>query len=381
MGALQNRSVEAVLMGGKRLTTQGVQAPARFDHQKLTAFLTQVLIHLEVPPDDAAVTSASLIEADLLGIDSHGIAQLATRSMLYVQAMENGKTLVKAQPKVVQETASLAVVDAGAGIGQVAAHFAQQLAMKKARETGMGGVAVRNSHHFGAAGVWALQAAEEGMIGIVTQNGGKLVAAAGGSERLFGTNPIALAAPSEPHPFLMDFATSAVSLGKLQLAEIAGKSIPEGWAIDAEGRPSTDPRIFHHGGALLPLGSTPTYSWHKGYALAFVVEILSGVLSAGITGVLDEYNNNYDHCHFHLVINVASARPLADFITQMAEVEGAVRSSRPADPERPVLVPGDIEFRNKAERLEKGIPLHPTIVEGLTKLAGQYGLVAPQPVG
>ncbi|HZP26029.1 MAG TPA: Ldh family oxidoreductase [Dehalococcoidia bacterium] len=363
------------------MTTQGVQAPARFDHKQLTEFLTQVLIHLDVPPEDAAVTTASLIEADLLGIDSHGIAQLATRSMLYVQAMQNGKTLVKAKPVIVRESASLAVVDGGAGIGQVAANFAQELAMKKARETGMGGVAVRNSHHFGAAGVWALKAAEAGMIGMVVQNGGKLVAAAGGSERLFGTNPIAFAAPSEPHPFYVDFATSAVSLGKLQLAEIAGKTIPEGWAIDVEGHPSTDPKVFWQGGALLPLGSTPTYSWHKGYALAFLVEILSGVLSAGITGVLDEFNKNYEHCHFHLAIDVGQARPLGDFVGQMVEVETAVRQSRPADPERPVLIPGDMEFRNKAERLEKGIPLHPTIVDGLVKLAEEYGLQAPTPLG
>jgi LDH2 family malate/lactate/ureidoglycolate dehydrogenase len=358
-----------------------VQAPARFDHGKLTEFCTQVLIHLEVPPQDAAVTAGALLEADLFGIDSHGIAQLATRSMLYVQAMQNGKTLVKAQPKVVRDSASLAVVDAGAGIGQVAANFAQNLAIQKARETGIGGVSVRNSHHFGAAGVWALRAADAGMIGMVVQNGGRLVAAAGGSERLFGTNPFAVAAPGHPHPFYMDFATSAVSLGKLQLAEIAGKSIPEGWAIDADGRPSTDPRVFFHGGALLPLGSTPTYSWHKGYALAFMIEILSGVLSSGITGALDEFNDNYEHCHFHLAINVENARPLQEFLTHMRDVEDRVRTSRPADPERPVLIPGDMEFRNKAERLEKGIPLHPTIVDGLVKLAQEYGLQAPTPMG
>jgi len=357
----------------------GTQKELRFPHQYLRDFMAAVFQRLEVMPADAQIAAEALIEADLMGIDSHGIAQLATRSILYIDALQKGISNPRARPTVVTESPSLAVIDGQGAMGQVAAHMAQQLAMSKAQETGVGVVTVRNSHHFGAAGVWALRAANAGMIGIVTQHGGRLVIAAGGRERAFGSNPIAVAIPSDPYPFLMDFATSAVSLGKLQIAEMQGRSIPEGWAVDADGQATTDPRIFQFGGALVPLGSSPEMSWHKGHALAMLIEILGAVLSGGTTG-LDSDFRALDHCHFHLALRIDGFRPLPEFVAHLAGYQDRLRHTKPIDPARPVASPGDFEFAARAERLQRGVPLHPTVVEGLQRLAAEYQVPFPSPV-
>ncbi len=350
----------------------------RFDHVGLRGFTAEVLSSLRVPAEDARVAADALVEADLMGIDSHGIAHLPWHPG-YVKGLQRGWVNPRPLPFRRTDRPSLALLDGDGGMGVVVAHKAQELAMEKASATGVGIVAVANSRHFGAASVWTLKAAMTGMLGIVCSNGGPIVVPANGRERMMGTNPLSIAAPSQPHPFLLDFATSAVAGGKLEIAGREGKNIPEGWAVDADGNETRDASILRKGGSLLPLGSTPTHSWHKGYALSLAVEILAGLLSGGGTS-LAMASDELTMCHLHVAVRIDAIRPLGEFVQDLTHFEDQLRRSRPIDEGNPVLVPGDNEFRIKAERLRYGIPLHEKVVSQLERLAAEVGVLPPTPL-
>jgi LDH2 family malate/lactate/ureidoglycolate dehydrogenase len=350
----------------------------RFDHLALHAFVKQALECLRVPSGDADTAADALISADLMGIDSHGIAHLPWHPG-YVRGLQRGWVKPDAKPYLVTDSASLAVLDGDGGMGVIVADRAQQIAISKAASTGIGIVAVRNSRHVGAASVWTLKAAAAGMIGIVCSNGGPIVVPAQGRERLLGTNPLSIAAPAQPHPFLLDYASSVVAAGKLEIAQREERPIPEGWALDADGNPSTDPAVLRHGGALLPLGSDAEHSWHKGYALGAAIEILAGMLSGGGTspGIASD---SLPMCHFHLALRIDAMRPLQDFVADVTAFGQRLRSSDAIDPNSPVLVPGDPEFAARAERLAHGIPLHKKVITQLVRLAEEVGVPQPEPL-
>src|SRR5215469_12052608 len=242
----------------------------------LHEFSERVLAAAGVPPEDATLAADVLLAADLRGIDSHGVARLRG----YFDAVRSGKINATPEMRVVRETLTTATVDADNGLGLVVGPRANELAMDKALDAGSGWVAVRNTNHFGIAGYYALQAVERDLIGWAMTNSSALVAPLFGTTRMLGTNPLAIAFPGdEEPPIVVDFASSAVAFGKIEIARRLGRAIPEGWAIDASGGPATDPQAVYDGGALLPLGSTRELGGHKGYALAMMVDVLSGVLS------------------------------------------------------------------------------------------------------
>src|SRR5215469_16393130 len=247
-----------------------------FPIEVLSGFCTRVFMHFGVPKDDAMQAAEVLTCADLRGIDSHGVGRMHT----YFDMLTLGRINPTPKIKIVRSTQSTATIDGDNGLGLVVGPQANRIAMDMAKKCGTGWVSVCNTNHFGIAGYYALQALERDLIGWAMTNSTKLVAPLWGAERMLGTNPIAIAFPgNEEPPIVIDMATSATAYGKIEIARRKGESIPEGWAIDCEGRDTLDPNQMIDGGAMLPLGSERERGGHKGYALAMMVDILCGPLS------------------------------------------------------------------------------------------------------
>jgi LDH2 family malate/lactate/ureidoglycolate dehydrogenase len=290
------------------------------------------------------VVARHLLYADLHGIVSHGVAMLRHYAA--------GPFTLHAATEVVRDEGATAVVDGGGGLGHLPADRAMRLAIGKAREHGVGAVAVRHSGHFGAAGSYAALARDEGLIGIALTNvRDPAVVPTHGAEPRLGTNAIAFAA----RELMLDIATSTVSLGRAVARWRAGKRIPTGWAIDAHGRPVRSGRVANEQRRLTPLGSRPETSSHKGYGLAAMVEALTGVLTESAVG--------------HFLVALDPARFGDGFDGRMDAFTASLRATRRLDPARAVLVPGDPERAAQQDRAARGIPLSRSVVEDLRLVA------------
>ena len=322
--------------------------------------LELILLAWGMPQPTAAATAEIMSWADLHGIDTHGISMVP----VYDQRRRDGKIDMRAAPTVVRETAVSALVDGGGGLGHPNARRAMQLAVDKARASGIGVAVVRNSAHFGACGFYSLMAADAGLVGMVaTSASGIQVAPTFGAQARLGTDPISFAAPGKPgEPFLLDMATTTVAAGKIRNKANENLPAPPGWLVKADGSPSTDPREVSKGGFMTPLGGTPEGSSHKGYGLGAMVNILSSALS-GATLITDPMHTRksgtMDIGHFFLALDPALFRDPDEFRADVAAFCDALRATRPADPAQPVLVAGDPERRTAARRLATGIPVGP----------------------
>lgn len=306
---------------------------------------------------DALITTSYLVHADLHGIDSHGCSMLP----YYHRGMLAGRFTMTAQVDVVRDGETTALIDGGGGLGYVPGDTAMKMAIAKCRATGIGAVAVRNSGHYGAAGAYALMAAREGLIGLSTTSTLEpAIVPTFGLDAMLGTNPIAFGAPvTGSRPFLLDMATSTVSLGKVATVGHRGRSIPRGWALDVRGQSVTSPRAAIRQRRLTPLGSVADTSSYKGYGLAAMVEVLSAVLP----GTRDATRPAVGH--FFLALDPRRFRDEGAFEADLDRLMGQLRGTRPADPTQPVLVPGDPEYAAHAQRSQSGIPLTRSVLEEL----------------
>lgn len=345
----------------------------RFNHESLRGFVRDVFQRLNVPLADADTAAGVLVHADLLGIDSHGVARLAGHPG-YVPGLKNGLIQPVAHPHVVHETASTALLDGDSGLGGMVSTRGMELAIGMAKQTGVGIVAVTNSHHFGIACHYSMLALEHEMIGIAMTNAAPQVAATNGRRPLLGTNPLSVAVPADREkPFILDMATSVVAAGKVEIALRTGKEIPDGWLIDADGRPTRDGQALWSDGALLPLGSKPELSSHKGYGLGMVVDILCGVLSgAGYSTILDPVT--WSTGHFFMALQIEAFRPLGPFLTMMDAMINSFRTAETAPGAERVYVHGEKELEAERDRRVNGIPLHPAVVASLEGVAREYGV-------
>ncbi len=354
-----------------------------FSYQELWRFTKTVFTAIDFSEQDASLAATGLLRADLRGIDSHGIARLTGYVRLWQAKRANSRPKIK----VVHETPSTGVVDGDGGLGLVVAPFAMERAIEKAREVGSGWIAVRNSNHFGIAAQHALMALEEDMIGIVMTNASALVAPTFSLERLLGTNPICVAVPAgnEP-PFVADLATTTAANGKLEILQRKNEPAPAGWIQDKEGNISTNPHELKAGGALLPLGGDQ--GSHKGYALAAIVDIFSGVLSGANYGpwvppfpayiAIPENMPGKGIGHFFGALRIDGFREAADFKKDMDQWLRRFRSAIPGKGHQEVLVPGDPERRTEARRSKEGIPLLNAVAENLDYLAEQLNITPIQ---
>src|SRR5262245_39189646 len=317
--------------------------------------------------EEADAVATGCVNANLVGHDSHGIIAVPT----YIDRIKAGHIVPGAQWTIVQESPTTTVIDGHWGFGFYVNAKAMALTIDKAKTANVAACTVFRQSHVGRLAAYPMMAMREGMIGLATADSGrspKPVAPFGGREPRLGTNPISIAVPSDLEgPFCLDMATSAVAAGKVLLAVARGEQIPQGWIIDAAGRPTTDPGDYRKGGALLPLGGTEGY---KGSGLAAMVEVLCGLLTGLGFGVEPTGRHN-DGC-FMAVFNVAAFRPLRDFKKEVAEFARYLKSTPPSEGSNGVLYPGEIEYLREQERRRNGIEVEDATWDKLRALATEY---------
>lgn len=347
------------------------EAMRRIDHRKLRRFVVASFEKLGVPKSDAEIAASGLVMADLRGVDTHGVIRFNPHSW-YVKWLSEGSMKAKPDIKIIHETGSSALLEGDRGIGMVIGHRAMELAILKAKESGVALVGVRNSRHFGMSANYAMQALPHDMIGIAMTNASRQVVPTFGREARFGTNPMCFAVPADKEPaFVLDMATTTAAAGKLELAARLGKAVPLGWALDERAEQTADPRAAQKARRLLPLGGSRNGGSHKGYGLAIVVEILCGVL----TGTMTALNADQDpRGHFFGAIRIDSFRPTAEFKQDMDRLLRELKSTPLLPGQERVYVAGEIEFETAQERAEQGIPLHSSVLEGLRAVGQQLSV-------
>lgn len=353
--------------------------PVRLHPQRLLDFCEAAFVAAGASPQDATIAAQVLVRTDLRGVHSHGVQALP----IHVRNLRDGGTTSPTAPTILRSSPVSAVMDGQAGIGLVVAHRAMQLAIEKAATVGVGVVVVRNSNHFGAAGHYALAAAETGSIGLATSNASPIMAAAGSKRKVISNAPIAYAVPTGRFPMALDIAMSAGAGMKVRLAAERGESIPEGWVLDADGRPTTDPAAYAAGGALTPLGG------HKGYGFALLTETLAAALSGAamtksVVTWLKDTATPTNVGHAFVVLDVESFMDRAEFYARMQQLIDEMHAAEPAPGTERVLVPGELEHHSEQRAHESGLELDRVIWQHLEDAARMLKLrdqLAAVPVG
>ena len=354
----------------------------RFSADKIRELEVKILTHLGAPTEYAELVAGMLVEASLVGHDSHG-AHYITR---YAERIKSGVIDPKAIPEVTRETASTAIIDGHWGFGQVTAKKAVEVAIEKAKRTSISAVGAIHCNHIGRLGAYTTMAAENDMIGLLMANVvHPTVQPYGGNSRVLGSNPISVAAPaSEPNPFLLDFATSAVAEGKVGWAAMNGeKEIPLGWIVDDDGRETSDPLGFSTAdgavrkeGRLLSFGAR---DGHKGYAFSFLMEILGGILP-GAGSISDQDMHLYENGVLAIVMNVEAFTPVTTF---RQRVDSLIKKMH-GEPVQTgfqydtVQVPGEFETRNRQKRLKEGIDIPDVAWKRIVRLAEELEIPLPE---
>lgn len=317
--------------------------------------------------DEARTVARRLVDANLVGHDSHGVLRVAQ----YLGWMREGNLRANRRPTVVFENDTIAIVDGERGFGQVVGEIAGRLGVDKARRGGIALVGLRNCGHLGRLGDWAELAADAGCVSLhfLNTSGAMRVAPFGGSDRRLSTNPMCVGIPQAgAPPVILDITTSMVAEGKLMVARNKGERVPEGWIMDASGRPTTDPADFYAGGSLLTIGG------HKGSGLSIVTDLLAGALTTGRSSDPDDrvLRNNM------LSITIAPAvyDPAGDVLREVHRFVAWVKASPPAVAGEPVLAPGDVERATRAKRERDGIALDETTWRDLVSAASGVGIDA-----
>jgi ureidoglycolate dehydrogenase (NAD+) len=342
----------------------------RVEQAALTSFCRDVLVAVGLDERDAATVAGSLVAADLRGVATHGVLRLP----VYVERMRRGLIATRPSIQVRRTGPATATVDGGNGPGQVVALRAMREAVALAEGAGVGLVSVHGSNHFGAAGWFALHAAERGMIGLALTHAEADVVPFGGRRPALGTNPLAVAVPrGDGPPVLLDMATSGVAMGRVLLARKRGEPIPEDWAVDADGEPTTDPRQVR---AVRPMAGP------KGYGLAFVVEVLAGLLSGSRSGtevrrMYDDFDEPQGIGHFLGAIDPARFVPPEAFAGSVDRLAGQLKATPPAPGFDEVLLPGEPEDRAEARHRRDGVPIPEELRRELVELGAAYGIDWP----
>lgn len=358
-----------------------------FRPEALRSFVEEMFSSFGIPGKDCQLAADVLAYSDEHGIDSHGVARLIT----YYDLLKIGRINIHPKLKIIREKGSVATVDGDNGLGLIIGPKCNEIAMDKAEIHGSGWVSVCNTNHYGAAGYYPVKALERDLIGISLTNTTKGVVPFGGREKMLGTNPIAIAFPTDQEPpMVIDMATSTVAYGKVEIAERQQKSVPLGWALDKDGNPTLDPLAMINGGGLLPLGSDADGSGHKGYCLAAMVDVLSAVLSGANWGPfavpfairsetqpVTQVGKGIGH--FFGAWDVTGFQDLEVFKKSMDAWIRVMRETPPLDGTQAVLIPGDPERVAYALRMKDGIPLDDIVWESICGISRDTGIPLPSP--
>jgi LDH2 family malate/lactate/ureidoglycolate dehydrogenase len=345
----------------------------RIAADRLERWSADLLVAAGVPAEDAAEVARHLVFADLRGVDTHGTSRLK----IYLTRLETGAMHRTTHSVVMRESPVHAVIDGGNGFGQVIARDATDAVIEKASAIGMASATVYHSNHCGCLAYYTLRMAERGLIGFACTNAPAFMPPFGAKQAFFGTNPFSVAAPAGHNPpFVLDMATSQVARGKIINAAREGTSIPEGWAIDREGRPTTDAAAAM-AGLVLPMGGA------KGSGLAAMVELFAGVLSGSLLS--PDLPRMYEHLddpaqlgHFFMAIKPDLFLSRDEFGARMDAMLDGIRATPPAPGFDAVLAPGDLERYKEAEHRRLGVPITSGVLGEFTELAARYGVLLPE---
>lgn len=348
--------------------------PVRFvvDSDSLLQFVSDVFEATGMEQDHATVFAENLVDANLRGKESHGLIRLSH----YVRRIQSGGMNVSPVVTTERVAPSVARADGDGGPGQVVSTLAVEKAMELASKQGVGVVGVTDSNHFGTVSYYTNQMATEGYIGIGMTHGGPILAPYGAAEAYFSTNPIAIAAPHQPYPVSLDISTSATALGNILIAEENDEEIPQQWALDENGEPTTDPAAFD---ALRPMAG------HKGSGLALVVDVLCGALLSGrvgsdVSGLYDDIGSQQELGHLFFCIDVDAFVPADVFEERVSTLVAGLKDLPVRDGAEvdEVHVPGERSHHRKQERLDSGVPIRDPVWTELKELATEFDLQLPE---
>ncbi len=344
---------------------------------QLINFATAVYESADVPTPDANLIADTLVQADLWGHQSHGVLRLGW----YLDRIRNGVMKPVTKPEFVVDAGAIAVIDGHDGVGHVLTMLATNEAIKRAKAHGLGAVAVRNSNHFGTCMYYTRRVAAAGCVAVLTSNGGPAMAPWGGRKKIIGTNPFSVAAPVSADgtkaPFVVDMAATGGARGKIYLAKNKNLPIPLGWAINQAGEPTTDPQEAIDG-IILPMAE------HKGYAIAAMVDMLSGVLTG--SGFLSAVHSPYktaekSNCgHLMITMDISKFQPLEQFYERMQAFTGEIKSVPLAKGFDEVFYPGEMEDNSDAKFRREGLQLPDDTVADLRRIARETGLESKLPL-
>jgi len=344
-------------------------SPVRLPAEPLRRFIAEALLKVGLPPTDAATCAELMVRADLHGADGHGIFRLPQ----YVRRIRGGAVNVKPKVRVEREGAGMALIDGDNGMGHVVMSFAAKTAIDKAKTAGAAWVGVHHSNHAGPASLYATMPLEHDMIGLYLAVGNaNHMAPWGGIDMLLSTNPIAVAAPGNNGPIVLDMATSVAAYGKVKTAAQRGETMPEGWMIDHQGRPLTDPKRADEG-LLVPIGG------YKGYGLALVIGLLAGSLNGAAAGS-DTIDFNADDKtptntgHAIVALSIAAFGEVDDFKRRVDKIAREIRRSNPMPGVARIWLPGEQSRLKFQERSRLGVPIPESLRASLDKLAAELGI-------
>lgn len=329
----------------------------------LTVLSNAALRRTGLAPDDCAVTSRVLIEADMMGVPTHGVLRLTS----YTARLRNGAVNPRAVPELDRRAPSLGIIDGNNAIGPVVGQAALDAALQMVAETGICYVGCRASNHFGAMLPYARLACDAGMMMIAGTGASTTIPPWGGAEARLGNNPLCIAAPcDEPGPFMLDMALSVAARGKIRAARDAGRPIPEGWAVDATGKPTTDPAAALDG-FLIAIGG------HKGSGLSMAIDLLAGVASgAGYLNRVKSWSADPDQPqgigHFFILIDPARLLGAGAYRAAMRDFASIVLATPPSDPAQPVRLPGQLEMQRFKDALQNGVEIPDAVLDEVRAL-------------
>jgi ureidoglycolate dehydrogenase (NAD+) len=356
--------------GQELMATAAELSRVRVFPKDLEDFCIRAMLKSGIRDEDARITADVLVATDTCGVHTHGTKQLRTLLMNF----RIGRLDAKAVPEVVAQGPSWAIVDGHYAMPMTSSCMAMELAIEKAKATGIAYVGVKHSSHFGAAGYYANMAAQKDMIGLSMCNVDPCMTVPGARGKILGTNPIAYAVPAgEERPIFLDIATSTVAASKVFAARALGKEIPDNWLVDDEGIPTTDPSGYPEGGALLPMAG------HKGYGLALWVEILAGALTGAamlsqVSSWVVDLPDPTDEGHAFIAIDVGSIMPIQEFKGRIDWLIREIKGSPKAKGSERIYLPGEMEWERRDKALKEGMQLPEDVIASLAGLAEDVGL-------
>lgn len=348
-----------------------------YSYAELEKFCNDAFEKIGFTKEESKIISDVLLLSDLYGIESHGMQRVAR----YHNGIKKGLIKIDAKPEVVFETPVSAVIEGNDGMGQLLSHYAMSMAIEKAKKSGIAIVSVRNSNHFGIAGYYAKMACDEGLIGMAMTNSEAIMVPTFARKAMLGSNPIAFAMPAEPYDFFFDASTTVVTRGKLEVYNKMGKELPEGWALNAQGKPSTDAAdvlkniVGKVGGGIMPLGGSEEKSGsHKGYGYGMLCEIFSSIFSMGITSNHTHTDGKGGTCHGFMAIDPKifgdPASIKEHFSTFLQELREAPKSEGAAR----IYTHGEKEIIAMKDRLENGIDVNINTVAEMIDFGNFVGM-------